>query len=93
MDEIESLNYDHAILVFGGLQGLEEALESDETLKADNPSDLFDYYINTLPNQGSRTIRTEEAIIVSLAALRTKLIAKNKPTTFISKTDKLGHYS
>lgn len=32
--------------------------------------DLFDYYINTCPNQGSRTIRTEEAVLISLAALQ-----------------------
>lgn len=32
--------------------------------------DLFDYYVNTCPNQGSRTIRSEEAILISLAALQ-----------------------
>lgn len=63
-------------MVFGGLQGLEAALENDDTLNVDDPSLLFDYYLNTLPEQGSRTIRTEEAILVSLAALRPKLNSK-----------------
>lgn len=35
-----------------------------------NVGDLFDFYLNTCPQQGSRTIRTEEAILLSLAALQ-----------------------
>lgn len=35
-----------------------------------NVGDLFDFYLNTCPQQGSRTIRTEEAILMSLAALQ-----------------------
>jgi len=35
-----------------------------------DPSVLFDLYVNTCPSQGSRTIRTEEAILISLAALQ-----------------------
>lgn len=35
-----------------------------------NVADLFDYYINTCPHQGSRTIRTEEALLISLAAIQ-----------------------
>nr|CAD7399159.1 unnamed protein product [Timema poppensis] len=63
----------HALVVFGGLSGLEAALENDEKLMVDDPSFLFDHYLNTCPNQGSRTIRTEEAILISMAALRSKL--------------------
>lgn len=47
------------MLVFGGLQGLEASLESDESLTVDDVSLLFHFYLNTCPNQGSRTIRTE----------------------------------
>lgn len=61
--------YQHAIIVFGGVNGLEAALENDEQLQIQSLFDLFDHYINTCPNQGSRTIRTEEAILVSLTAL------------------------
>lgn len=59
--------------MFGGLQGLEAAIENDPVLQVDEPQLLFDHYLNTLPNQGSKTIRTEEAVLVSLAALRPKL--------------------
>lgn len=45
--------------MFGGLKGLEASLESDEALDVDDPSLLFHHYLNTCPNQGSRTIRTE----------------------------------
>ena len=44
-----------------------------ELKELEDPSVLFDMYLNTCPKQGSRTIRTEEAILVSLAALRPKI--------------------
>jgi len=40
------------------------------------PSDvikLFDMYLNTCPEQGVRTIRTEEAIVLSMATIYPKL--------------------
>ena len=52
---------------------MEVFFQADEKLKADDPSELFDFYLNTCPSQGSRTIRTEEAILVSMAALRPKI--------------------
>lgn len=81
--------YRHALIVFGGVQGLEYAARNDkglsevgihqeETNDKDNGddnnnnhqiADLFDYWINTCPDQGSRTIRTEEAMLISLSAL------------------------
>ena len=37
-------------------------------------SDLFDMWLNVMPTgQGSRTIRTEEAILVSLSTMRNKI--------------------
>lgn len=75
MDSFECAPYKHLLIVFGGLQGIEAALESDETLDVDDASLLFDHYLNTLPDQGSRTIRTEEAILISLTALRPKIAA------------------
>lgn len=49
--------------------------EESGSAQRDNDSshavaDLFDFYVNTCPNQGSRTIRTEEAVLISLAALQ-----------------------
>ncbi|XP_035730880.1 putative methyltransferase C9orf114 homolog [Vespa mandarinia] len=72
-----SLKYDHALIVFGGLSGLEAALEVDSDLPDEDPSSVFHKYLNICPHQGSRTIRTEEALLLSLAELRTKLFPKN----------------
>lgn len=42
------------LVVFGGLDGLELALKCDKSIGGQNPADLFQYYINSLPDQGSR---------------------------------------
>nr|XP_031533494.1 putative methyltransferase C9orf114 homolog isoform X2 [Vicugna pacos] len=52
-------NFRHALVVFGGLQGLEAGVDADPNLEVAEPSVLFDLYVNTCPSQGSRTIRTE----------------------------------
>lgn len=70
---ITPLSHRHVLIFFGGLAGLEPAIESDETLKETEPRTLFDYYLNVCPDQGSRTIRTEEALFITLAALRKQL--------------------
>ena len=64
------------MVVFGGVLGLEEAVACDEmlTIGPQDTATLFDQYVNTCPTQGSRTIRTEEAILISLAALRPHLV-------------------
>ncbi|XP_055943451.1 putative methyltransferase C9orf114 [Argiope bruennichi] len=73
VDTVEIPKFKHLLIVFGGLKGLESCLEGDETIEASDPSDLFNYYLNTCPSQGSRTIRTEEAILITLAALRPRI--------------------
>lgn len=55
----------HSLIVFGGVQGLEASLDADPKLEVDDPSLLFDFYLNTCPNQGSNTIRTEVSIDVT----------------------------
>ena len=57
--------------------GLEAALEADTELEVTNPKDLFDKYINVCPDQGSRTIRTEEAVLITLSSLRSKILHAN----------------
>jgi len=68
----------HAVLVLGGVAGLEHAVRGDPRLAAsgvETPgggarvADLFDAYVNVCPTQGSNTIRTEEALLIALAAL------------------------
>ncbi|XVF63179.1 hypothetical protein PTKIN_Ptkin09bG0067500 [Pterospermum kingtungense] len=56
----------HLLIAFGGLSGLEKSVEEDHKLKGKNVRDIFDMYLNTCPHQGSRTIRTEEALFISL---------------------------
>ncbi|CAM6082943.1 unnamed protein product [Calypogeia fissa] len=62
--------FKHLLIVFGGVTGLEWSLKQDTNIEVDEVSYLFDRYLNTCPAQGSRTIRTEEAILISLQYLQ-----------------------
>lgn len=66
----------HSLLVFGGVAGIEECVDADESMKIPGASSskLFDLWLNTCPFQGSRTIRTEEAVMISLAKINPFLI-------------------
>ena len=66
--------FKHCLIVFGGLSGLETCLEGDEELKVEDVKTLFDYYLNCCPRQGCKTIRTEEAIFITLSSLQWKLL-------------------
>ncbi|XP_059148643.1 putative methyltransferase C9orf114 [Physella acuta] len=79
-NDVEVGAFKHALIVFGGLKGLEASVESDDKIKTDDPSELFHHYVNVCPNQGSRTIRTEEALLIALTALTPKLTAANRLT-------------
>ncbi|KAK5133466.1 hypothetical protein LTR08_007708 [Meristemomyces frigidus] len=72
--------WSHLVMVFGGVAGLEAALAADNDLQetgVTDPKELFDRWINLVPSQGSRTIRTEEAVWVGLAGLRPLVEARN----------------
>ena len=64
----------HLLVVFGGLQGLEECCASDEKVTATSVESMFDLYLNSCAEQGSRTIRTEEAILITLSLLRPHIL-------------------
>eukprot|EP00049_Salpingoeca_infusionum_P024207 m.15174 g.15174 ORF g.15174 m.15174 type:complete len:533 (-) comp6534_c0_seq1:177-1775(-) len=64
--------FQHCLVVFGGVEGLEATVDAEEAMTT-SAADLFDAYLNTCPTQGSRTIRTEEAILISMAAIQPKL--------------------
>lgn len=73
--------WNHLIVVFGGVAGLEAALSADRELKAAGVSkaeEVFDCWINLVPGQGSRTIRTEEAVWVGMAGVRQLVELRNK---------------
>lgn len=75
-DDIKFPQFEHCLIVFGGIQGIEGVIESDEKskIRENDFQKLFNMYINTCPKQGSRTIRTEEALIITLSALQGKLL-------------------
>ncbi|CAN8100546.1 unnamed protein product [Discula destructiva] len=67
--------FEHLLIVFGGPRGLEYAAMNDQELGGRGISggrtrELFDHWVNVLPNQGSRTIRTDEAVFIALTSLR-----------------------
>uniref|UniRef100_A0A7R9TH50 RNA methyltransferase n=1 Tax=Prasinoderma coloniale TaxID=156133 RepID=A0A7R9TH50_9VIRI len=63
-------DHKHLMVVLGGLYGLEASAKSDPQLQGVDVATLFDAYINTCPEQGSRTIRTEEALLITLSAMQ-----------------------
>ncbi|KAM3421864.1 putative methyltransferase C9orf114 [Cercospora zeina] len=72
--------WEHLIVVFGGVSGLEPALKADRELQSAGvrqAEEVFDSWINLVPNQGSRTIRTEEAVWVGLTGLREAIDARS----------------
>jgi predicted SPOUT superfamily RNA methylase MTH1 len=75
--------FQHLLVVFGGLSGLESVVDSDEQLHVtkEDTSTLFDMYLNTCPAQGSRTIRTEEALLITMSLLRPYIQNNKTPTT------------
>jgi methyltransferase len=72
---INSKPFKHALIVFGGVGGIEACVESDQsiTIAAKNSESLFDHWLNLAPSGGSRTVRTEEALLIGLAKLTSVL--------------------
>jgi predicted SPOUT superfamily RNA methylase MTH1 len=58
------VNSSHVLVAFGApSRGLHEIIE-DEQLKL---AELADFIVNTIPNQGTATVRAEEALLATLA--------------------------
>ncbi|CAH1397828.1 unnamed protein product [Nezara viridula] len=73
--KLRESGFKHGLIVFGGVKGLEFSLKNDPNCpgEVEDVSLLFDAYLNTCPSQGARTIRTEEAMLISLALITPKL--------------------
>ena len=71
--QVELPAFQHLLIVFGGPLGLEDLFSKDKTVASKDPRESFSMYMNTCPEQGSRTIRTEEAILISLTYLQPAL--------------------
>ena len=68
-------SFSHLLIVFGGPRGIEYAAMNDPELgemgiSVGRTRELFDHWVNILPNQGSRGIRTDEAVWIALTGLR-----------------------
>jgi predicted SPOUT superfamily RNA methylase MTH1 len=74
----DDTRFNHLLIVFGGVAGIEECVDADEsmTLPGEESRKLFDIWVNVCPYQGSRTIRSEEALFITLARL-SPYIARN----------------
>ncbi len=73
--------FKHLLVVFGGVAGLEVAVKADEELEhlgVKSPEALFDHWVNLCPGQGSRTIRTEEAVWLGLMGLRGLVVNRGR---------------
>ena len=72
--------WNHLLIVFGGVAGLEAALTADRDLQSagvKHVDTVFDRWVDLVPGQGSRTIRTEEAVWIGLTAVRPLLEVRN----------------
>lgn len=80
----------HILIVFGGVAGIEECIDADESLKisGEDTHKMFDCWLNACPLQGSRTIRTEEAVLLTLARLN-PIIEKYSSNTITSSEEKI----
>lgn len=73
--------FNHLLIAFGGVAGLEAALKADAELSGmgvEKPEELFDFWVNLCPGQGSRTVRTEEAVWLGLMGLRDVVLTKGR---------------
>lgn len=73
--------YNHILIAFGGVAGLEAALKTDAELSnmgIKKVEELFDFWVNLCPGQGSRTVRTEEAVWLGLMGLRDIVLTRGR---------------
>lgn len=73
--------FNHMLIAFGGVAGLEAALKADTELSSmgvQKAEELFDFWIDLCPGQGSRTVRTEEAVWLGLMGLRDVVLTKGR---------------
>ena len=66
-------SFQHAIIVFGGIQTVEQVLLKDDKLLVKDPNVLFDLFVNPCPGLNSTHLRTEESLLTVLSVLKPKL--------------------
>jgi len=73
--------FKHNLIVFGGVSGIEECIDADDDCQhvaGVDSNTLFDMWLNVCPFQGSRTIRTEEAVLLTLSRLKGDIRRNNE---------------
>lgn len=73
--------FNHMLIVFGGVAGLEAALKADKQLSGmgvEKAEEVFDFWVDLCPGQGSRTLRTDEAVWIGLMALRDVVLTRGR---------------
>ena len=90
-EDSDNERFNHLLIVFGGVAGIEESVDADESLSfpGQDSKKMFDVWVNICPYQGSRTIRSEEAVFIALSRL-SPYIAKNM--TSQSKKHKISRH-
>jgi len=71
---IESIRKGGSVLIVFGSpkQGIQNILASE----GKTPNELFDYFVNTIPAQNVSTVRTEEAVMITLGVLNLARLGK-----------------
>ncbi|KAL0489365.1 methyltransferase [Acrasis kona] len=82
-DDYELPYFKHLMIVFGLEEdGVANTIQNDNSFPfGTDVRDIFDQYINTCPHGGSRLIRTEENIMITLSSLRKRLDNNLPPVT------------
>lgn len=78
-DAVQMPSFQHAIIVFGGIQSVEQVLLKDDKLLVKDPRDLFDLFVNPFPVLNSTHLRTEESLLTTLSVLKPKLVKAAAP--------------
>lgn len=84
LTNIDTRFFRHLLIVFGGINGIEESILADPALEETRPNELFDICLNTCPDSGSRSVRTEVCWSRPIHILTTRYLDNFKElTTFV----------
>lgn len=71
--DLELPHFDHLLLVFGCFNGLEHCFKKDKKLKKSEAHEKFNLYLSTCPRGGTRSVQTEDALLITLTHLQTAI--------------------
>lgn len=68
-----TISSSRVLLVFGGVSGVDAALEAEEALAESRAEEAFDRLVNSLPSKGTNSERVEENVFITLAEVTMRL--------------------